>query len=103
MDIVKYHPGLAEPICELYNKTIEPVVHCHPVSTAVFAKALEPVLQTQSCGPKNMRSQYCLAAMEDETLTGFAHAGAYNHRAFVFYSNFGFKVSDWTYGWSKKL
>ena len=26
-----------------------------------------------------------------------------NHRAFIFYSNFGFAVSDWTYGWKKEL
>ena len=75
MDIVKYHPGLAEPMYALYNQTIELVVHCYPVSTAVFTEALEPVLHTQSSGLKNMRSQYCLAAMEGETLTGFAHAG----------------------------
>ena len=81
MDIVKYHPGLAEPMCALYNQTIEPVVHCHPVSTAVFTEALEPVLHTQSSGPKNMRPQYCLAAMEGETLTGFAHAGVWMNEA----------------------
>jgi len=46
-------------------------------------------------------------ALNDAYALEFRRAGIStawdNHRAFVFYSKFGFSVSDWTYGWGKNL
>lgn len=45
--------------------------------------------------------------MSEMHRAGYRHAiistAANNHVAFVFYSNLGFEVSDWTFGWSKIL
>ena len=38
---------------------------------------------------------------------GYRHAAIStalnNHRAYLFYSNFGYRTVDWTYGWSRRL
>lgn len=38
---------------------------------------------------------------------GYQHAvistALANHRAYLFYSNFGYRTTDWTYGWSRRL
>ncbi len=48
--------------------------------------------------------QYTLHEMHN---VGYRHAAIStdweNHRAFLFYSNFGYRVSDWTYGFSKTM
>ncbi len=48
--------------------------------------------------------QYTLHEMRK---VGYRHAAIStdwkNHRAFLFYSNFGYRVSDWSYGFSKTL
>ncbi len=45
--------------------------------------------------------------LNDAYALGYRRAGIStawdNHKAFVFYSNFGFSVSDWTYGWMKEI
>ena len=45
--------------------------------------------------------------LNDAHALGYRRAGIStawdNHRAFAFYSNVGFSVSDWTYGWGEKL
>ena len=38
---------------------------------------------------------------------GYRHAvistALSNHRAYLFYSNFGYRTADWTYGWTRRL
>ncbi|MHC4718732.1 MAG: GNAT family N-acetyltransferase [Planctomycetota bacterium] len=47
------------------------------------------------------------AALVEARSVGYRHVGIStawdNHRAFLFYANFGFAVSDWTYGWRREL
>jgi len=45
--------------------------------------------------------------LNDAYEIGYRHAAIstamHNARAFVFYTNYGFSVSDWTYGWVQRL
>lgn len=44
--------------------------------------------------------------MQDAKELGYKHAAisnaVSNYRAFMFYTNYGFQVTDWTYGWEKR-
>lgn len=45
-------------------------------------------------------------ALNDAYAIGYRHAAICtqndNHRALLFYTNFGFSVYDWNYGWKKE-
>ena len=47
-----------------------------------------------------------LKTMQDAKELGYKHAAisnaVANYRAFMFYTNYGFHVTDWTYGWEKR-
>ena len=48
-----------------------------------------------------------LRALGEARETGYRNAAIStwwgNHRALLFYSNYGFRVADWTYGWGREL
>lgn len=75
MDILDYEPGFAEAVCDLYNRTTEPVVHCYPIDTGRMEDALRPTIDMQNKGPRNMRAQRAFVAVDGKTVIGFAHAG----------------------------
>ena len=74
------------------------------VDTRVFVKWLGVDESWQGRGVGKYLLQRTL---NDAYELGYRRAGIStawdNHRAFGFYSNFGFSVSDWTYGWAKNM
>ena len=56
---------------------------------------------------KGLGRQLLRRSLVEAHALGFRHAAIStswdNHRAFLFYSNFGYHVADWTYGYSRDL
>ena len=88
---------------------------CESVSCGEYSDAREAqdwlfttVLNVE--GPqqgKGLGRRLLWRALVEAREAGYRHAAIStawdNHRAFLFYSNFGYHVVDWTYGYGKKL
>ena len=85
------------PSCGEYSNADE-------VQNWLFTEWLGVNEEVQGRGLGRYLLQYVRQAMH---AMGYRHAGIstswVNYRAFQFYSNYGYRVSDWTYAWAREL
>ena len=108
MQILPYDPPMVGEIAAAYNDVIRGVPHCYPVDTAEIAAAVAPAVGD---GSDRLHSEAALVARDGSAIRGFAHVaverpekdGDAERGIIRFYSNFGYRVEDWTYALRKKL
>lgn len=118
MEIVQYTPDMQAPVTQFYNRLTADVPHCYPVKAEEFATAMRGVTtgkadkvedEFQGQGLGRYLLQYALQEMKK---IGYRHAAistawdnhrAFLFRAFLFYSNCGYRTVDWTYEFVKNL
>src|ERR1051326_372866 len=73
MKVLRYEPSLGSELAAVYNRAVESVPHCYPVSTAEFTRALEPAVGEG--GPHGrLHSRAAFVAREGSAIRGFVHS-----------------------------
>lgn len=104
-----------------YNEVTRGVPHCYPVSVEDFTPVVAPAAEGGSSQDR-LHSDVAFVAREGASILGFIHVAIErleeaeeteegivrfvawdNFRAFLFYSNYGYRVADWTYGLRREM
>ena len=103
LEIVDYHPNLLADVAGLYAEATRLVPHCFPIEDDELGAYLAGECGCEfDDGP--LRVQATKVAVRE---AGYRHAAIStawdNYRAFLFYTNYGFRVADWTYELGRDL
>ncbi len=72
MQILDFEPDMAVDIAQAYNRAVEPVPHCYPVTADQFAVELEPAL-SEGQSKDGLHSNRVLVCREAGETLGFVH------------------------------